>query len=124
VELATLLLGVDLTGSVGLLLLLVGVGFALYVSVVLIAGCRVAAFVLVRGLSLDWVVGVAVEGRVGCRHRARVLSPWHSGVWWALAGLVELAPVLGVAVGDGDVVAGTATSRSSDPPWLLMAEPP
>jgi hypothetical protein len=85
----------------------------------------------VRSLSLDRVVGVAVEGRVGCGHRARVLSPWHLGVGCALAGLVGLAAVLGVAVGDievavgdGDVVAGMATSRSSDPPWVLMAEPP
>jgi hypothetical protein len=92
--------------------------------VVLVAGGRVAALGVVRSLSLDRVVGVAVEGRVGCGHRARVLSPWHSGAGCALAGLVALAAVLGVTVGDGDVVAGMAISGSSDPPGLLMAEPP
>jgi hypothetical protein len=84
----------------------------------------VAALGVMRSLSLDRVVGVAVERRVGEGHRARVLSPWHSGAGCALAGVVVLAAVLGVAVGDGDVVAGMAISGSSDPRGLLMAEPP
>jgi hypothetical protein len=92
--------------------------------VVFVAGGRVGALGVGPGLSLDRVVGVAVEGRLARGRKAGVLSHWYPGRERALAGLVGLAAVLGVAVGDGDIGAGMAISRSSDPPGLLMAEPP
>jgi hypothetical protein len=96
--------GVDLVDWVGLLVV---VGLKLSVFVV-VAFDRFSAGVGVRGLLLDRV-GVAVERPCARARMDRLVAP------------------LGVAVGGGESVAGTATSRSSSSlgmPESLMAEPP